>query len=168
MFEKLEKQPKNEFQEFADSLPQIIFETDTQGRFTFINRFGIELSGYSERDFRQRLQALDLVIDEDKARATEGLKAVFMGKATGRGEEYMAKKKNGETFPVLVYSRPLFNNDKIAGMRGMILDISARKEVERELKIKHDAIESSVNGIAIADLKNNLTYANPSFIRMWG
>ena len=37
-----------------------------------------------------------------------------------------------------------------------------------ELRIKDLAIESSNNAIAIVDLEGNLTYANPSFPKMWG
>jgi len=48
------------------------------------------------------------------------------------------------------------------------LEISERKRVEDELRIKDNAIESSINGIGIADLKGYLTYANNSFFKMWG
>ncbi len=41
-------------------------------------------------------------------------------------------------------------------------------QVEQNLKINEHAIRSSVNGIAIADLKGNLTYVNSSFLKMWG
>jgi len=41
-------------------------------------------------------------------------------------------------------------------------------QIERNLEIKEHAIRSSVNGIAIADLKGNLTYVNSSFMKMWG
>ncbi|MHA1489663.1 MAG: PAS domain S-box protein [Promethearchaeota archaeon] len=39
---------------------------------------------------------------------------------------------------------------------------------EKELKIKDNAIESSVNPMLIADLKGNITYVNPSFLKLWG
>jgi len=43
-----------------------------------------------------------------------------------------------------------------------------RAQIEQNLDIKEHAISSSVNGIAIADLKGNLTYVNDSFLKMWG
>jgi PAS domain-containing protein len=48
------------------------------------------------------------------------------------------------------------------------VDITDRKRMEEELKIKDFAIASSINGIAIGDLEGNLTYVNESFIRLWG
>ena len=32
----------------------------------------------------------------------------------------------------------------------------------------HSAVESSVNAIALCDLKGNLTYVNDSFLILWG
>jgi len=43
-----------------------------------------------------------------------------------------------------------------------------RKEAEKELRIKDNAIASSINGMAIFDLDGNLTYVNDSFLDLWG
>jgi len=43
-----------------------------------------------------------------------------------------------------------------------------RKRTQAALKIKDRAIESSINPIAIADLKGNLTHVNPSFVKLCG
>jgi len=43
-----------------------------------------------------------------------------------------------------------------------------RKRMEIELRIKEEAIASSVNAIILADLKGNLNYVNHSFLHMWG
>jgi PAS domain S-box-containing protein len=47
-------------------------------------------------------------------------------------------------------------------------DITERKKAEEALLIKDRAIQSSINAIAIADLEGNLTYINPSFLKLWG
>jgi PAS domain S-box-containing protein len=50
----------------------------------------------------------------------------------------------------------------------MARDITERIRIERDLRIKERAIESSINGILIADLERVVTYANPSFAEMFG
>jgi PAS domain S-box-containing protein len=50
----------------------------------------------------------------------------------------------------------------------MISNYLKRKQAEEALRIKDNAIESSINGIGIADLKGYLTYANNSYLKMWG
>jgi PAS domain S-box-containing protein len=47
-------------------------------------------------------------------------------------------------------------------------DITERKQAEETLRIKNNAIESSINAIVFADLEGNLTYVNKSFLKMWG
>ncbi len=48
------------------------------------------------------------------------------------------------------------------------LDITDRKRMEEELRIKDFAIASSINGIVIGDLEGNITYVNDSFMQLWG
>ena len=47
-------------------------------------------------------------------------------------------------------------------------DITERKKAEDALRMKDNAIESSINAIAFADLEENLTYVNNSFLKLWG
>lgn len=53
----------------------------------------------------------------------------------------------------------------IAERLGRIID---HQKVHTELRIKDEAIASSINAIILADLEGNLTYANRSFLNMWG
>jgi len=46
--------------------------------------------------------------------------------------------------------------------------ITERKRMEEEMRVKDNAIASSINAVAIADLEGNLTYVNHAFLRMWG
>ena len=78
-------------------------------------------------------------------------------------------KKNGETADVDISLSVLKNkNGRITGSIGVIRDITSRKKMEENLKIKDSAIYSSINAIAITDLKGNITYVNPSFLKLWG
>jgi PAS domain S-box-containing protein len=47
-------------------------------------------------------------------------------------------------------------------------DITDRKKMEEELRIKDFAIASSIDAIVIADLAGNITYVNNAFLKMWG
>ena len=50
----------------------------------------------------------------------------------------------------------------------LLLEINERKQAERMLHIKNDAIESSINAIVITDMDLNLTYVNQAFMKTWG
>ena len=49
-----------------------------------------------------------------------------------------------------------------------LTEITKRKQAEDQLLIKNHAIGSSINAIAFSDLEATLTYANNSFLRLWG
>ena len=53
-------------------------------------------------------------------------------------------------------------------LEGSAIDITERKRMEQELRVKDHAIESAHSAIAILDLAGNLTYVNPAFLSIWG
>jgi diguanylate cyclase (GGDEF)-like protein/PAS domain S-box-containing protein len=57
---------------------------------------------------------------------------------------------------------------KPIGILGVTRDISERKRAEETLRTKDSAIASSISAMALADLDGNLTYVNPSTLKMWG
>jgi len=86
------------------------------------------------------------------------------GKKIGSVEVfYLEEKPNTDEGLFLKEERSLI--DAIAQQLGRVID---RRDAERELRIKEEAIASSVNAIALADLEGNLTYINRSFLDMWG
>ncbi|MBN2177810.1 MAG: PAS domain S-box protein, partial [Deltaproteobacteria bacterium] len=77
--------------------------------------------------------------------------------------------KDGSPITVLI-TASLVRNEKGEPicMMDSFVDITERKKMEEELRIKDSAIRSSINGIAIGDLEGNITYVNEAFIELWG
>ena len=105
------------FRELADLVPQTIFEIDMAGNFTFANSFGLQYTGYLQEDIDKGLNALQLFVPEDRKRVMADIERLLKGEEFG-GHEYTALKKDGITFRVLVYSSPIFRDEKIVGIRG--------------------------------------------------
>ena len=74
-------------------MPQTIFETDLKGRFTYVNRFALNLFGYDQRDLEQGLDIYMMVVPEDVDRAKQNLEGIVQGKKSGN--EYRFRLKNG-------------------------------------------------------------------------
>jgi PAS domain S-box-containing protein len=51
---------------------------------------------------------------------------------------------------------------------GSVHDISTQKRVETALRSTFDALNSSVNGVILTDEHGRITYANPSFLSLFG
>ncbi|MBU2547176.1 MAG: PAS domain S-box protein [Proteobacteria bacterium] len=62
----------------------------------------------------------------------------------------------------------LDDDDEPIRVVGTVQDITERKRVERELRIKDFAIQSSINPIAMTDLSGTITYVNESWLKAWG
>jgi PAS domain S-box-containing protein len=48
------------------------------------------------------------------------------------------------------------------------VDITETKQLEKQMLIRDKAIEKSINGMVITDIKGNILYVNDAFYTMWG
>ena len=120
------------FRELAEMLPDIVFETDDRGRLTFLNRKAFIATGYGEDDLHQGMHALDMIVPEERQKVGENIAIVMRGGEVGYSE-YAARRKDGTTFPVLVHSSPVYRNGTVIGLRGTVIDITVRKQIETDL-----------------------------------
>ena len=147
--EKALRESEERYQELADFLPQTVFEFDERGNFTFANRHGFQTFGYTLEDFDKGLNALQMLVPEDRDRAKENIQRALSGEELG-GNEYTALSKDGSTFPVIIYSAPIIYENKPVGLRGFVIDITERKQAEE--RIKQAAEEWQTTFDSIADL----------------
>lgn len=164
--ERLLRRSETRYKELAELLPQIVFELDENGSFSFINCSGLEALGYTWRDLRTGIKAIEVLVPGERERFATSMSRVLHGKKLD-GIEYMALRKDGSTFPLLVYSSPIERDDAVLGVRGVAIDITGLRKAQEDLWIKNFAMASSINAIAMSDLKGNLTYVNPSFLKLW-
>jgi PAS domain S-box-containing protein len=151
------KEAQARFQEMAELLPEVIFEADLDLNLTYTNRRGFELFGYTREDVRKGLNGLEVLAPEDRARARFKMKERLKGKDPG-ALEYTAMRKDGSTFPVLFHAAPILRQGEMTGIRGIIVDLSERKQLEDDLRQaqKMEGIGRLSGGVA-HDLNNLLS-----------
>ena len=124
--------------ELANTLPQTVFEMDSDGVLTFVNRTALETFGYSTDELEKGVDALTMLAPEERSRAREDIFRALRGEIFGA--EYTALRKDGRTFPALIHVGPVQLGGKILGVRGILIDISERKASEDRLqKAKEEA-----------------------------
>jgi PAS domain S-box-containing protein len=126
------RQSEARFRDLAELLPQTIYETDLEGRIAYVNRSGLEASGYSEEDMRRGFNLMSAIVPEDRDRLRDVVRRILSGEKIA-GTAYTVQRKDGSTFPVLAYSVPILVDGRPRGLRGLVVDVSEQKMLEREL-----------------------------------
>ncbi len=175
MEEALRESEKN-YRELSDLLPQTVFEIDLEGNFTFVNRYGLQFTGYTRDDIDNgTTKAWDLFIEEDRERVAHNIVMRFMGDTGNSVEDhqYTMLKKDGSTVPIAVYSAPVFRNDQWSGLRGMVLDLTEWKESENAALTDATRYESlfkaDADAIFLFDRETfKVVDVNPSALALYG
>jgi PAS domain S-box-containing protein len=155
--EKLLRESEEKFRNLANLLPQIVYEIDINGNFTFVNKQAFGSFGYSQEDYEKGINVMQTFIPEDIDRAKENIQIILNEKKVVN-PEYTALRKDRSTFPILIYSSAIFKDNKPVGLRGIIVDITEQKRREEETR-RYENLESIgvlAGGIA-HDFNNILT-----------
>ncbi len=124
---------KKRFKELTELLPQPVWETDEDGNFTYINRAGLDIFGYSQYKLSEGANVRGVFAPEERERVSRNFQKVLDGIKI-KNNEYLALTSDGTKLPVLVYSSPITRDGEIVGARGIILDISEQKQAQERLK----------------------------------
>ena len=161
MEEQLRKS-ENRFRELVISLPEIIYEIDAEGNLTFANDIAFDASGYSREDFDVGLNAYQMFIPEEREKLKDNITRIMSGEKLGPNE-YMAQRKDGSRFPVIVHSSVITDDQgNPVGLRGIVMDITERKRAEDELA---RVIEGMLEAVGIMDLDGTIRQVNSEFER---
>jgi PAS domain S-box-containing protein len=150
--EEAAKETEKNYREMLDSLPQPVFELDMGGRLVIGNKAGFEFFGTPPVDAQNTISVLDLFLEEDRPRIIENIRKSAQG-VLSEPSEFTAIRKDGTLCPVMVFGSPIFRNGKIAGRRGIIVDISERKRYEMgllEAKLELESLNNNLEKIVAA------------------
>jgi PAS domain S-box-containing protein len=127
------KLSEEKFREMTDLLPQIVFETDEKNNVTYLNKKAYEITDYTESDLLKGTAQHGFVIPEDYERLFKNFRIKLAGETTN-DREYTLLCKDGSTVPVLIYSNVIMRDGKASGIRGVVVDISERKQAEKQIR----------------------------------
>jgi PAS domain S-box-containing protein len=140
------KASEERFRELSNLLPQTVFETDLNGKLTYVNQMAFKSFGYSPLDFENGLNAFNMLIPEDRIIAKERMLNILSENKPSINE-YTVLRKDGSTFPTVLYSNAIVRNNKVVGLRGLIFDITDRKLAENVIKESGQRFEMLLNTV---------------------
>ncbi|HZY24324.1 MAG TPA: PAS domain S-box protein, partial [Bacteroidales bacterium] len=158
------------FRQFADLLPEMVYEVDLTGKVLYGNKHGLSFFGYSEDDLNLGISIVDIFPGNYKE-MIDNLKALSSPEQIS-SNEYFGRKKNGELVPIITHSFGIFYNDKIIGYRGVVRDISKQKEYENQIIREKAFLEHLYNStpvaIAITSPSGIISMINREFTNLFG
>ncbi|MEA2072336.1 MAG: diguanylate cyclase, partial [Campylobacterota bacterium] len=164
MQNSLSQELKN-LQTTLNNIGAYVFTKDTKGKYTYVNELVRELFdypldeiiGFDDSKFFELEVSDDIKINDEKVLSEGKVLEV---------EEKNVMVKTGEIKYYQTVKKPLYDdNNKIIGMFGVSTDITARKEMEFELKRKQDLLDTVLNNvdayIYMKDQDYKYIYLNP-------
>jgi len=162
------KESEKKYRNLAELLPQIVYEIDGKGEIAFANNYALKLFGYTQDDLNNGLSALQMVIPEDRDRIGGNIQKGLRGEQIEGIEyvEYVALKKDGSSFPMLLFASPIIHKNKTIGIRGIGIDITEQKRTEDRMKNTEQEWERTFDSITapimILDTHHRILKANKS------
>jgi PAS domain S-box-containing protein len=150
---------------FESAKDGILILDAESGMIVDVNPFLITMLGYTYEQFLGKY-IWDIGIFKDIIANKNNLETL-LEKEYIRYEDLPLQKADDTIINVEFVSNVyLVNNQKV--IQCNIRDISERIKTESELKIKNQVFEDSIAAQSTANLKGELTHANPAFLQMWG
>ena len=166
------QQNQDIFNILSEALSEGVIIVDDTQKIVGVNSSTNEMFGYEIEDLIG--ESLHILIPQKYHKGHKGHVKGFMKNGIKRkmgGErELYGAKKCGNTFPVEVGLNPFEVYGKKYVM-ALVIDITERKENEKNLIMKSQALESAKNGVVICDAlkpKHPIIYCNNAFKELTG
>ena len=123
------------YREMSEHLPQSIFEANNDGIITYVNKTFTAVLGYTRNEVKNGLSLKQVF---NCSHITN-----FYTQSSLHDSECKAFKTNNTEIPVVLYISQIVKNNKVLGIRGLLIDDTERRNYIHELEeARHKAEES--------------------------
>ncbi|MFA4861680.1 PAS domain S-box protein [Methanoregula sp.] len=150
------KNCESRFRDLADLLPQIVFELDENLMFTFYNWNTIEITGYAYDDLAQKRTGISDIIREADRMEVARFFARLQRDITSDHTVCCIVTHDGREIPAVIYASPIIGEKRVAGIHGVIVDITEQVRLEKALEVTNQKL-NMMNSITRHDVLNNIT-----------
>lgn len=134
----------------VDNIAEVVFQTDPQGRWAYLNRAWEALTGHDVPASLGR-SWLDFVHPDDRARSRERFTAVLRGDAETCRHELRHTSRDGALTWMELYARAQRDvHGHVTGASGTLRDVSAQKQAESVLRDQNADLERRVRSRTLA------------------
>ncbi|MBI1373096.1 MAG: PAS domain S-box protein [Phycisphaera sp.] len=132
------------FAAIVDSAPDALIIVNSQGEMTLVNHRAEQMFGYSGEEIRGR--RVEVLMPSGSHAKHAGLRQAFMRapkmRTMGEGQELLAKRKNGDLFPVEISLSPI-ETTKENLVAAAVRDVTDRKAADEAIARYNDMLTRS-------------------------
>ncbi|HSP55334.1 MAG TPA: PAS domain S-box protein, partial [Dehalococcoidia bacterium] len=157
------------FRTMVENLNEIIYVQDTSGTLTYVSPAVRLVGGYEPEDIVGKGFS-EFIHPEDAQMVAQS----FLRSLSGQSEplEYRALTVDGEVRWVRSSSRPIVENGEVAGLQGVLTDITDLKSAHEDLRRANSTlraiVEASPLAIVAIDPDNHVTMWNQAAQHLFG
>jgi two-component system cell cycle sensor histidine kinase/response regulator CckA len=156
---------EEKFRELVENINDVIYRLAADGTILYVSPAIEAIIGYGPSELLGH-RITDYIHPDDVAKAKAGMKNIFEGNLGPT--EVRNVTRTGEIKWVNVSSRPVYADGKIAGLQGVMTDITERKKAEQEAAFLGSVIEKLKDGCIVTDLDFKIVYVNDACVEMFG
>ncbi len=121
------RESETKYREMIESLNDVVFTVTDEGVLSYVSPSIFAMSGYAPEELVGRPFSAFILLDD-----LPGLQQKMRATLGGRREpsEFRCRAKDGRIRWVHSSSRPIIEGDRITGLRGVLSDITERKQAE--------------------------------------
>lgn len=160
---------RENYQYLVENLNDAIYTVSPEGIILYVSPVIENILGYTPSELIGSPFA-ELIHPEDLDRIMKEFRDVLAGRLYPG--EYRLIKKTGATCWVRTSSRPLYKNNRIVWIHGLLTDITDRQDMEEALKKSYDELrlilDATTEGIWQWDFMKNTLYFSEKWYTMLG
>ena len=145
------------YRELVELLPEVVFETDINGFYTYANRQALEAFGYTIEELHRDIHLRDVVAPGDYTRIEENAGKILRGEIR-EGDEYVVRRKDGSELPVFIRAARIVHDGITVGLRGIVVDLTQSRKVEEEKLRLEEQVRQAQKMEAIGTLAGGIAH----------
>lgn len=158
------------YRDLVENIDDVIYAIDDDGVLTYVSPAIESFAGYAPSEVIGR-RFEEFILEEDHQRIRERYLEILSGGSSGAGE-YRVLTKSGEYRWMRTSSRPVFADGRVAGVQGVLSDITELKRAEEALreseKRYRTLFQDTRDAINITTRDGQVLDANQSFLDLFG
>jgi PAS domain S-box-containing protein len=161
--ERLPHQSEEKYRIILENIQEAYFEVDLSGNFTFFNDSMCRITGCSKEELLG-MNHQQFTNKETAKQVFQAFNEVYKTGKSVKGFGWQIIRKDGtQRYIEVSISLQKDSSGKPAGFRGLISDITERKQEEEKLLLIKRAVESASDAIGISDSWGHHFYQNKAF-----